>query len=51
MVNPMVAWIWGSVVVMALGGLAALLPGRRTAAAPARVESPRAAPSRLAAER
>jgi len=51
MVNPMVAWIWGSVVVMALGGLAALLPGRRTAAAPARVESLRAAPSRLAAER
>ena len=51
MVNPMVAWIWGAAVVMALGGLAALLPGRRAAAAPARVESLRSAPSRLAAER
>jgi cytochrome c-type biogenesis protein CcmF len=51
MVNPMVPWIWGSVVVMALGGLAALLPGRRAAAAPARAESLGAARSRLAAER
>jgi cytochrome c-type biogenesis protein CcmF len=50
MVNPMVAWIWGAVVVMALGGLAALLPGRRAAAAPARVESRGPAPSRVAAE-
>jgi cytochrome c-type biogenesis protein CcmF len=51
MVNPMVAWIWGSAIVMALGGLGALLPGRRAAAAPARVEPLRAAVSPMAAER
>jgi len=50
MVNPMVAWIWAAAAVMALGGLAALLPGRRGAAAPARVESRGPAPSRVAAE-
>jgi cytochrome c-type biogenesis protein CcmF len=50
MVNPMVAWIWGAAAVMALGGLAALLPGRRAAAAPARIESHGPAPSGAVAE-
>jgi cytochrome c-type biogenesis protein CcmF len=35
MVNPMVVWIWIATGIMALGGLAALVPRRRTAAAPA----------------
>jgi cytochrome c-type biogenesis protein CcmF len=35
MVNPMVAWIWIATGIMALGGLAALVPRRRTAAAAA----------------
>jgi cytochrome c-type biogenesis protein CcmF len=30
-VNPMVAWIWAGMIVMALGGFAAALPPRRTA--------------------
>lgn len=29
--NPMVAWIWVAAIVMALGGLAALIPSRRGA--------------------
>jgi cytochrome c-type biogenesis protein CcmF len=49
-VNPMVPWIWGAAILMALGGLAALIPGRRGAAAPARVESPGAEASRVAAQ-
>ncbi len=28
-INPMVAWIWASAILMALGGVAALVPGRR----------------------
>jgi cytochrome c-type biogenesis protein CcmF len=32
MVNPMVAWIWVSAAVMALGALVALVPSRRTTA-------------------
>jgi cytochrome c biogenesis factor len=35
MVNPMVGWIWGATAVMGLGGIAALLPGRRERAAAA----------------
>ena len=51
LVNPMVAWIWGAALVMALGGLAALWPGHRAvAAAPVRVASRVPAPSRVAAE-
>ena len=51
MVNPMVAWIWGAALVMALGGLAALWPGHRAAAAVAARVDPRVpAPSRVAAE-
>ena len=51
MVNPMVAWIWGAALVMALGGLAALWPGHRAAAAAsARVDPRVPAPSRVAAE-
>ncbi|HUG54976.1 MAG TPA: heme lyase CcmF/NrfE family subunit [Vicinamibacteria bacterium] len=41
LVNPMVGWIWGATAVMAVGGLVALVPGRRRVstsevAAPAR---------------
>ena len=51
LVNPMVAWIWGAALVMALGGLAALWPGHRAVApAPVRVASRVPAPSRVAAE-
>jgi cytochrome c-type biogenesis protein CcmF len=51
MINPMVAWIWGAAAVMALGGLAALWPGHRAAAAAAvRVEPRAAAPSHVPAE-
>jgi cytochrome c-type biogenesis protein CcmF len=50
MVNPMVAWIWGATAIMALGGLAALWPGHRTAAAAARVTAHPAAVSRVPAE-
>jgi cytochrome c-type biogenesis protein CcmF len=51
MVNPMVAWIWGAALVMALGGLAALWPGHRAVApAAARAVSRAPAPSRVPAE-
>jgi cytochrome c-type biogenesis protein CcmF len=32
LVNPMVGWIWGAMIVMALGGFFSLLPARRVAA-------------------
>jgi len=51
MINPMVAWIWGAALVMALGGLAALWPGHRAVAATAaRVVPAAPAGSRLPAE-
>jgi cytochrome c biogenesis factor len=37
-VKPMVAWIWGATVMMAVGGLIALVPPRRSAALSVRVE-------------
>jgi cytochrome c-type biogenesis protein CcmF len=43
LVNPMVSWIWIATAVMALGGLAALVPRLRGAVAPARV-TPAAGP-------
>jgi hypothetical protein len=46
----MVPWIWGAAILMALGGLAALMPGGRGAAAPLRLESRGPAASRVAAE-
>jgi len=50
MVNPMVAWIWGAAAVMALGGLAALVPSRAAAAAPARVDTRPPAHARVPVE-
>ena len=38
MVNPMVGWIWGATAVMGLGGIAALLPGRRERAVAAALQ-------------
>jgi cytochrome c-type biogenesis protein CcmF len=49
-VNPMVPWIWGAAIVMALGGLAALVPGRHPASALAPAASPGPAAPRVAAE-
>ena len=37
-VKPMVAWIWGATVMMAVGGLIALAPTRRSVALSVRVE-------------
>ena len=33
MVKPLVSWIWASVALMALGGIIAVVPRRRVAAA------------------
>jgi cytochrome c biogenesis factor len=49
LVNPMVAWIWGAAFVMALGGLAALVPARRPAAVAVRAAPRSPASSRIAA--
>jgi len=50
MVNPMVAWIWGAAAVMALGGLAALVPSRGVAPAAVRAGAPSPASSRVPAQ-
>lgn len=49
MVNPMVAWIWAAAALMALGGLAALVPSRGAAPAVVRAASPSPASSRVPA--
>jgi cytochrome c-type biogenesis protein CcmF len=45
MVNPMVVWIWIATAIMALGGLAALVPRRRAAPAAAAAAVPVSPPA------